>query len=445
MEDESKCLDVAVVGGGLVGALIACLFAKRDHKVRIYEYRPDIRVADLRGQSIDLSLSHRGRAALREVGLEDLIINHHAMPMRGRMIHMKSGKLSEMIYDRVHKNCIYSVNRMYLNKFLLDAAEKYPNVQLNFNEKLVEADLENGKMKFLNIRTQEILSTQADLIIGADGAFSTVRKIMSKRPRYDCGQTYIDHGYVELFVPPASGDKFVMSNNHLHVWPRGEFMMIALPNSDKSFTGNLFAPFKTLDSLNTPERLLQFYREQFPDVLPLIGEKKLVDDFFETEPKTLISIKCKPYHVGNTALIIGDAAHAMVPFYAQGMNAGFEDVLLLDELMQRYDSDLSKVLPMFTEVRCDDAHAICDLAMYNYLEMRDLVARKSFMLRKSLDTLLYKYFPNKWMPLYDTVHFSRMGFRMCMKNKAWQDKIIQRTIWSVSTMLLAIFIGLIIF
>lgn len=365
--------------------------------------------------------------------------------MRGRMIHMKSGKLSEMIYDRVHKNCIYSVNRMYLNKFLLDAAEKYPNVQLNFNEKLVEADLENGKMKFLNIRTQEILSTQADLIIGADGAFSTVRKIMSKRPRYDCGQTYIDHGYVELFVPPASGDKFVMSNNHLHVWPRGEFMMIALPNSDKSFTGNLFAPFKTLDSLNTPERLLQFYREQFPDVLPLIGEKKLVDDFFETEPKTLISIKCKPYHVGNTALIIGDAAHAMVPFYAQGMNAGFEDVLLLDELMQRYDSDLSKVLPMFTEVRCDDAHAICDLAMYNYLEMRDLVARKSFMLRKSLDTLLYKYFPNKWMPLYDTVHFSRMGFRMCMKNKAWQDKIIQRTIWSVSTMLLAIFIGLIIF
>ncbi|XP_015589862.1 kynurenine 3-monooxygenase isoform X2 [Cephus cinctus] len=371
MTDKSRKLKVAIVG-----ALTACYFAKRGHEVRVYEYRADIRVEDSRGQSIDLALSTRGREALREVGLEDLLVNRHGIPMRGRMIHERDGTLREIIYDSVKKNCIYSVSRKYLNEVLLNAAETYPGLELHFNEKLVDVDLDRGKMKLLNTRTKVTSNVEADLIVGADGAYSTVRKSMIKRPLFDFSQTYIEHGYIEIYIPPSRDNDFAMSDGNLHIWPRGEFMMIALPNEDRSFTGNLFAPFETLRALDTPENLLNFYEDQFPDVLPLIGREKLVKDFFSSEPKTLISIKCKPYHVGKTALIIGDAAHAMVPFYAQGMNAGFEDVIILDKLMELYDSDLSKVLPAFSETRCQNAHAICDLAMYNYVEVFFQILRK---------------------------------------------------------------------
>ncbi|XP_076628692.1 kynurenine 3-monooxygenase cn isoform X2 [Colletes latitarsis] len=429
---------VAIVGGGLVGALAACFFAKKGHSVLVYEYRADIRVEDSRGQSIDLALSDRGREALRAVGLEEAVVDRHGIAMHGRMIHNRDGTLKEIIYDSVKGNCIYSVSRRYLNVVLLNAAEKYPEVSLLFNKKLVDADLENGKLKILDTITEAIENVEADLIIGADGAYSTVRRIMTKRPLFDCSQTYIEHGYVELFVPAGKDNKYAMSGDHLHIWPRGGFMMIALPNDDCTFTGNIFAPFATLDKLKTPKALLDFYDEQFPDLLPLIGREKLAKDYFERQPKTLISIKCKPYHVGRTALLVGDAAHAMVPFYAQGMNAGFEDLLLLDELMERYDSDFSKVLPKFSELRCDDAHAICDLAMYNYVEMRDLVNRKSFHFRKQLDTFLHRRIPNTWIPLYSTIHFSRMKFRDCISNKEWQDKILRRTVWCAALIIFAV-------
>ncbi|XP_072757344.1 kynurenine 3-monooxygenase isoform X2 [Anoplolepis gracilipes] len=360
---------IAIVGGGLVGALAACFFAKRDHQVIIYEYRSDLRVEDSSGQSINLALSFRGREALKAVGLEDILVKQHGTCMRGRMLHDKKGKLKEVLYDSVKGNCIYSISRRHLNIILLDAAEKYPKVQINFNKKLVNADLEKGKMKFFNMKTGGIEDAEADLIIGADGAYSKVRKIMAKRPLFDCAQTYIEHGYVELSVPSGKNNEFAMTGNNLHIWPRGEFMMTSLPNEDHTFTGNLFAPFHVLENLNTPVALLEFYAEHFPDFLQLIGEQRLVQQFFEKNPQTLISIKCKPYHVGKTALIVGDAAHAMVPFYAQGMNAGFEDILLLDELMECYNSDFAKILPKFSELRCDDGHAICDLAMYNYLEV----------------------------------------------------------------------------
>ncbi|CAL1677759.1 unnamed protein product [Lasius platythorax] len=360
---------IAIIGGGLVGALAACFFAKRGHQVVIYEYRSDLRMENSSGQSINLALSFRGREALRAVGLEDIVVKQYGTSMRGRMLHDKNGNLKEVLYDSVKGNCIYSISRRRLNIILLDAAEKYPKVQVNFNKKLVDADLEKGKMKFLNMKTGAMENADADLIIGADGAYSKVRKIMAKRSLFNCAQTYIEHGYVELSVPSGKNNEFAMNGKNLHIWPRGEFMMTSLPNEDHTFTGNLFAPFHVLEKLKTPVTLLRFYTEHFPDLLRLIGEQSLVQQFFEKEPQTLISIKCEPYHVGKTALIIGDAAHAMVPFYAQGMNTGFEDVLLLDELMECYNSDFAKILPKFSELRCDDGHAICDLAMYNYLEV----------------------------------------------------------------------------
>ncbi|CAK9830077.1 Kynurenine 3-monooxygenase [Anthophora retusa] len=429
---------IAIVGGGLVGSLAGCFFAKRGHSVSIYEYRADIRVEDYRGQSIDLALSIRGREALRAVGLEEVLIDRHGIAMRGRMIHKKDGTLNEIIYDSVKGNLIYSVSRRYLNAVLLNAAEKYPDVSLHFNKKVVNADLDSGKLKILDTKTETIEEAEADLIIGADGAYSTIRRTMAKKPLFNCSQTYIEHGYVELFVPVGKNNEYAMSGEHLHIWPREEFMMIALPNDDHTFTGNIFAPFATLDKLKTPQQLLNFYEEQFPDLLELIGREKLVNDYFERKPKTLISIKCKPYHYGKTTLIVGDAAHAMVPFYGQGMNAGFEDILLLDDLMERYDSDFSKILPKFTELRCDDTHAICDLAMYNYVEMRDLVTRKSFLLRRHLDTFLHSQIPNTWIPLYNTVHFSRMKFRDCIANREWQDKILRRTAWCTVFLIIAL-------
>ncbi|KAF7385483.1 hypothetical protein HZH68_013913 [Vespula germanica] len=422
MADTEHKLHVGIVGGGLVGALAACYFAKRGHSVSVYEYRSDIRKEKLMGQSIDLALSTRGREALRAVDLEDALVNQHGIAMRGRMLHGKNGRLKEMIYDSVKGNCIYSVNRQYLNEILLNAAEKRPEVKLHFNSKIVDADIDQGKLTILNMKNHTTEEVNIDLIIGADGAYSTIRKIFMKRPLFNCSQIYIEHGYIELFIPSGKNNEFSMSGNHLHIWPRDDFMMIALPNEDHSFTANLFAPFKTLDKLKTSESLIKFYKEQFPDLLALIGQEKLVKDYFERQPKTLISIKCKPFHMGKRAILVGDAAHAMVPFYAQGMNAGFEDILLLDNLMEKYNSNLNEVLSKFSELRCNDAEAICDLAMYNYIEMRHLVTKKSFVFRRHLDTILHKFIPNTWIPLYSTVHFSRMSFQECIANKKWQDK-----------------------
>ncbi|KAL7302995.1 hypothetical protein TKK_0004220 [Trichogramma kaykai] len=429
--------DVVVVGGGLVGALVTCVLAKKGHHVRLYEYRSDMRVEVSRGVSIDLALSARGREALRQIDLEDAVVNHHGIAMKGRLLHSKDKGLKEILYDSVHKNCIYSVNRSHLNRLLLDAAEKYPNVNLFFNHKLMDIDLEEGHLQFVDVKSGETINTNAEFIIGADGAYSYIRRTMAKRPRFNCNQTYIDHGYVEVSFPVGPDNSFIMSKDHLHIWPRGEFMMIALPNEDGTFTGNVFAPFATFEALDTPEKLISFYKDQFPDALDLIGEKKLVSEFFQTSPKTLISIKCNPYNVGSRTLIIGDAAHAMVPFYAQGMNAGFEDVLVLSELLDFHNNSLSKAILNFTKVRCDDAHAICDLAMYNYLEMRDLVTKKSFLIRKHLDTILHWLFPNEWIPLYSTVTFSRMKYRDCIYNKDWQDRVLKKILICVGVTIFA--------
>ncbi|XP_011311791.1 kynurenine 3-monooxygenase [Fopius arisanus] len=442
-------LDIVIVGGGLVGGLAACALAKRGHSIRLYEYRSDIRVEESSGQSIDLALSVRGREALKLVGLEEKIVNHHGIAMKGRMLHGKDGSLREMIYDSVKKNCIYSVSRKYLNQVLLDAADQYSSVTLIFNKKLIDADLDHGKLKFIDTNNREIVEVNADLIIGADGAYSTVRRTMMKRPGFDFSQTYIEHGYVEVNIPPRmidekhsnKGVQFCMSSKHLHIWPRGSFMMIAMPNDDYTFTGNLFAPLEILNSLDTPEKLVKFYEQEFPDVLPIIGNKQaLIDTFFTAKPKTLISIKCSPYHCGKS-IILGDAAHAMVPFYAQGMNAAFEDVVLLDELLDHYKDDINKALPAFSRHRCSDAHAICDLAMYNYIEMRDLVMRKSFVARRNLDTILHRLWPNSWLPLYSTIHFSRMKFRDCIANREWQNKVLSRCLWCLGLLTLAIFIA----
>ncbi|XP_068081330.1 kynurenine 3-monooxygenase [Anabrus simplex] len=424
MEDGSR-LRVAIIGGGLVGSLSACFFAQRGHDVELFEYRDDIRTTPhVRGRTINLTLSARGRAALRQVRLEQCVVRQHGLPLEGRMVHSRNGSLKSSLYDVRDKQCIYSVGRRYLNELLLTATEKFPNVKIYFRHKLVSAKLEEGCMTFQTPDHPEGVIHTADLVIGADGAYSSLRRQFLKKPMFNYSQTYIEHGYLELCIPPTADGQFALDARYLHIWPRGSFMMIAMPNQDRTWTVTLFMPLNEFQLLRKSEQLLNFFQFHFPDAIPLIGKERLVVDFFSTSPSPLVSVKCNPYHVGSRAVLIGDAAHAMVPFYGQGMNAGFEDCLLLDELMDQYGGNMSVVLQEYSRLRQKDAEAICDLAMYNYVEMRDLVTRPSFLLRKKLDNCLFKLLPNLWIPLYPSVTFTNRGYYWCLQNKCWQDEVI---------------------
>ncbi|RZF41689.1 hypothetical protein LSTR_LSTR011624 [Laodelphax striatellus] len=442
--NQSESLKIAVIGAGLVGSLSACMLGKRGFKVDVYEYRQDIRKSNLvKGRTINLALSHRGLKALEIVGLDNAVLCKHAIPMRGRMIHALDGDQKPIFYDALEKQCIYSVERKYLNELLISAAEKYENVTFHFEHKFIKLDSSTNNLEFENKKTGEILHTTADLIIGADGAFSAVRReIMMKQPMFNFSQTYIEHGYLELCIPPTNDDKFAMLPNYLHIWPRSTFMMIALPNQDKSWTVSLFMPLPKFSDLDSPEKLLEFFEEYFPDALGLIGKEKIVKDYFATSSSHLVSIKCRPFHYKGKCVLMGDAAHAMVPFYGQGMNAGFEDCWILDQLFDQYSKNTDKILEEFSRQRCDDAAAICDLAMYNYIEMRDLVNKKSFLIRKKFDNILYKIFPSLWIPLYNSVTFSSMRYSHCIQNKKWQDKALERSMQAILILCIPIVLGL---
>lgn len=286
---DSPAKSAIVIGAGLVGSLAALQLGKLGFKVDLYEYREDIRTAELViGRSINLALSIRGRAALRDVGLEDTLLSH-GTPMRGRMLHDIYGRRKVVLYDAVNEQCIYSVGRKFLNEVLLNAAERLPNIHMHFNRKLVSADLERGEVTFLDTEKKATVAAVADLVIGADGAFSAVRKQLIKQPAFNYSQTYIEHGYLELCIP-ADGDKFAMEENYLHIWPRGKFMLIALPNEDKSWTVTLFMPFTNFEEIHDSKDLLQFFGTYFPDAIGLIGENRLIQDFFKTKPQYLVQV-----------------------------------------------------------------------------------------------------------------------------------------------------------
>ncbi|XP_076064876.1 kynurenine 3-monooxygenase cn [Oratosquilla oratoria] len=417
---------IAVVGAGLVGTLEACLMAQRGYDVHLYEFRQDIREMEhVPGRSINLAMSVRGRTALKYVGVEDHIIKNHGIPMYARMIHRPDGTTYAIPYNK-DGQCIYSVGRRHVNEVLLTRAEEFPNVHIHFQHKVVGADLDNGRMTFERLDTKETIHAEADLIIGCDGAYSNIRKQMMRRPKFNYSQTYIPHGYMELCIPPTEDGKFAMPPNYLHIWPRGNFMMIALPNQDCSWTVTLFMPFPIFEGLTTPEKLISFFNEYYQDAIPLIGKEKLISDFFANKGLPMISVKCYPYHVGTTSVIMGDAAHAMVPFYGQGMNCGMEDCVVLDELINECHGNLDRAISLYSEKRNKDAEAIVDLAMYNYIEMRDLVNSWGFLLRKKFDNFLNTLFPRMWVPLYSMVTFSREPYHQCIAKKKWQDELLSK-------------------
>jgi kynurenine 3-monooxygenase len=398
---------IALIGAGLVGSLLAIYLRKRNYQVSVFERRPDMRQKGYEdGRSINLALSNRGLCALEEVGLAEAI-KKEAIPMHGRMIHDIQGNLSFQPYGKEGEH-INSVSRSGLNKVLMTEAQKL-GAHFYFEKRIQYVDLEKTSITFqemgLPTSNSETKTSGFDIIIGSDGAFSAARHSMQLTDRFDFAQEYIAHGYKELHIPCGNAGSFKMEKNALHIWPRESYMLIALPNPDGSFTLTLFFPLigrPSFEHLVTRESVKDFFKFAFPDAQALMPS--LLEDFFRNPASSLVTMRCYPW-VRNKTLLIGDAAHAIVPFYGQGMNAGFEDCRELNQLLDEHRDDWDSVLPAFQELRKPNADAIAQLALDNFIEMRDLVNDPGFILQKKIEARLHQLYPTKWVPLYSMVTF----------------------------------------
>ncbi len=417
-----------VVGAGLVGSLQALMLAQKGHKVDVFERRGDIRNVDLiGGRSINLALSDRGWKALEIVGMTESI-KDIAIPMTGRMMHSIDGELTYQAYGK-EGEAIYSVSRGELNKRLLLKASENPNVNFHFDHRCLDIDLDQASLKFKNEKTREESTASADRIYGTDGAFSAVRSRMQKLDRFDYSQTYMKHGYKELSIPPNADGSHKLDKNALHIWPRGKYMIIALANLDGSFTVTLFFPFEgepSFSSIQTEEDVSNFFNEQFPDAVPLMPN--LTKDYFENPTSSLVIIRCAPWNYKDKVLLMGDSAHAIVPFYGQGMNSGFEDCSEFWRLSELHNDNWEEMFPVFSDMRKPNGDAISELALKNYIEMRDLVGDESFLLRKKIEKRIFEKHPNKWMPLYSMVTFSHTPYSDALalgkKQEAIMDSVM---------------------
>src|SRR5450631_1309289 len=362
---------VMIIGAGLSGSLMACYLARAGHRVSIYERRPDPRAKGyLGGRSINLALSVRGITGLAGAGLAEMVMNQEAIPMRGRMIHPPApgGTPVFQPYSHDPNDAINSVSRGGLNLALIHAAAAYQSVQIVFDHPCLDVDLDAPAAIFEGPRGPRRVG--ADLILGADGAFSPVRGRLQKVDRFEYSQSYLAHGYKELHIPAAAGG-FALDPNALHIWPRGSSMMIALPNRDQSFTCTLFWPFAGehgFESLRTEEEVRAFFGKHYPDAVPLMPT--LADDYFQNPTGSLVTVRCSPWHWQDKVCILGDAAHAIVPFYGQGMNAAFEDCLALSQCLAKQPADRGAALAEFQALRKPNADAIADMAIANFVEMR---------------------------------------------------------------------------
>lgn len=416
----------AVVGAGLVGGLWAIYLAKRGYQVKVFDRRPDIRKMKIvQGKSINLALSDRGWKGLIGAGIEEEI-RKVALPMAGRLMHAVDGSLTYQQYG-INDQAIYSVSRGLLNQTLLHCADQYDNLELVFDHRCTDLDVNTNTLSFHQEKTGQEVLERFDQIYGTDGAFSAVRTRLSRLDRYDYSQTYLNHGYKELEIPANEDGSHKMRNDCLHIWPRGEYMMIALPNVDGSFTCTLFIAFEgenSLEKLKTPEAVTAFFKKNFPDALELMPE--LTDDFFANPDASLVMVKCNPWHYKENICLLGDAAHAIVPFYGQGMNAGFEDCTVLNELISSHQEDYAKIFPEYTRIRKPAGDAILELALRNYIEMRDKTADKEFLLQKKIESWFSEKHPDKWIPLYTQVSFSHIPYADALKNGDRQQQIMNR-------------------
>jgi kynurenine 3-monooxygenase len=420
-----------LIGSGLAGGLLATYLGRRGYDVDLYERRADPREGNIvGGRSINLAISTRGIHALEQIGIADEALRH-AIPMRGRLIHDKSGALHFAPYDVDPKKCINSIGRASLNTTVIEAAQRYPNVRVHFNHKCTDVDL-NESTCHLETETGK-LSVRGDTVIGVDGAFSAVRASMQREiSNFQYDERYLAHGYKELTIPPAPDGSWRLEKNALHIWPRKSFMMIALPNPDGSFTCTLFWEFegpRSFATTKTDDDVRRFFDEEFPDAVPLMPT--LLEDFHNNPTGSLVTIRCAPWFYRDKVCLLGDAAHAVVPFYGQGMNAAFEDCVVLDECLANFP-DRERAFAEYFSRRKENADALADLAIGNFVEMRDKTASKTFLVKKKLDHLLEAALPGTYLPLYTMVTFTRMPYAQAARHARLQDRILYAALIAVA-------------
>jgi kynurenine 3-monooxygenase len=426
-----------LIGSGLAGGLLAAYLGRRGYEIDLYERRADPREGNLvGGRSINLAISTRGIHALQEIGIADEALQN-AIPMRGRMIHDKSGALHFAPYDVDPKKCINSIGRGSLNTTVIEAAHRYSNVRVHFNHKCAGADIDCATAHLET--AQGPVTAAGDAVIGVDGAFSAVRKSMQNAiSGFQYDESYLAHGYKELSIPPGADGLWQMEKNALHIWPRKSFMMIALPNPDGSFTCTLFWEFEGPRSFATTTMdsdVRRFFEEEFPDAVPLMPT--LFEDFRNNPTGSLVTIRCAPWFYRDKVCLVGDAAHAVVPFYGQGMNAAFEDCVVLDECFQEFPENRERAFAEYFRRRKENADALADLAIRNFIEMRDKTASRTFRAKKKLDHALEAALPGMYLPLYTMVTFTRMPYAKAAKRARLQDSLVYGSLFLIASISIA--------
>jgi kynurenine 3-monooxygenase len=430
-----------LIGSGLAGGLLAAYLGRRGHEVDLYERRADPREGNLvGGRSINLALSTRGIHALGQLGIADEVLKH-AIPMRGRMIHPAGAGASTIFapYDVDPNKHINSIGRAALNTTVIEAAQRYPTVRVHFNHRCTDVDLTEA-VCHLEIEHSQV-TARGDAVIGVDGAFSAVRSSMQQRVAdFEYDESYLPHGYKELTIPPGPNGAWQMEKEALHIWPRKSFMMIALPNPDGSFTCTLFWEFegpRSFASTKTDADVRRFFDEEFPDAVPLMP--KLLEEFRTNQTGSLVTIRCAPWFYKDKLALVGDAAHAVVPFYGQGMNAAFEDCVVLDECLAEFPEDRHRAFAEYFSRRKENADALADLAVENFIEMRDKTASRTFRAKKKLDHFLEALLPGIYLPLYTMVTFTRIPYAQAARRARLQDRIVYG---SFAVLILALVVAL---
>jgi kynurenine 3-monooxygenase len=425
--------EITLVGAGPVGSLLAIFLAKRGHSVKIYERRPDMRQEKISaGRSINLALSIRGLNALRSVGLEKEVLAQ-SIPMKGRMMHAKDGALTFQRYGRNDSEYINSVSRGDLNKLLMTTAEKTGNVEIIFNQKAVNADFAQGTLHVHDEKTGAEKTVSARHLIGTDGSASVIRDEILKVTQGEGTQEYLNYGYKELLLPAGAGGSFQIEKNALHIWPRGTFMLIALPNLEGSFTCTLFLPMEgplSFQSVTAREELRKLFNENFADVVPFIPG--LESEFFDNPTGRMVTVKTEPWNVKDRALVIGDAAHAIVPFFGQGMNCGFEDCFVFDQMFSE-NASFENLFHEMSATRKTNTDAIADMAVENFTEMRDKVGDARFLMEKSVERILQEKFPGDYISRYALVTFSQGPYRQAFDAGLIQNEILRELCGKIQT------------
>lgn len=415
---------IAIAGSGLVGSLLAIYLRKLGHDITVFDRRPDIRTIEFSGRSINLAMSNRGWKALREVGIEKKV-KEIAIPLDKRAMHVGNTPVYFQKYGK-EGEAIWSISRGVLNRTMIDLAEQ-AGVRFRFNEKVWDVNLPEAKLYTGESEKSVWNEYDFDIVFGCDGAFSRIRHKMQRRSRFDYSQEFINVGYKELTITANQDGTHKLDRNSFHIWPRGNFMFIAMPNLDGSFTCTLFLPFEgevSFESINSKEDVKVFFNTYFPNVMEDIDN--LTEDFFKNPTSAMVTMKCYPWTYWDKVALVGDSAHAIVPFYGQGMNAGFEDIYALYQIIGRHGDDWERIFEEYQLARKPNADAIAELSYRNFMEMSNKTADEKFLLQKNIEKLFAAKYPDKWIPVYSRVTFSDRPYAEALAIGDVQESIMQQ-------------------